>query len=190
MHARAAGVPAAPVDVVEPAPTVCGQRDAGMDVAAYNRVVDACSDMLYRHLLRDLRDRDAAKDLVQESFLRLWMKLDRVPESAARSYLFTTAHNLVVDRVRRSKRSARFEDRHEQMLTTLQPKAGLKELIDAAQAKLSPLHRTLFQLRDQEGYSYQEIAANTGMDITRVKVYLFRARKAMQGHLGPLEQLV
>lgn len=190
LHTRAAQVQSAPPAVAGPDATVREERVAGMDVEAYNRVVDTCSDVLFRHLLKDLRDRDAAKDLVQESFLRLWMKLDRVPENAARSYLFTTAHNLVVDRARRNKRSARFEDHHENRLTTQQPQVGLKDLIDAALAKLSPLHRTLIQLRDQDGRSYQEIAATTGLDMTRVKVYLFRARKAMQGHLGPIGELV
>ena len=39
-------------------------------------------------------------------------------------------------------------------------------------------------LRDLEGFAYQEIADMTGLDMTKVKVYLFRARKALQGLIG------
>jgi RNA polymerase sigma factor (sigma-70 family) len=161
-----------------------------LDVEAYNRVVDDHSDALYRYVVKHLRDRDEAKDIVQECFLRLWMRLDHVAASGVRSYLFTTAHNLVVDRTRRRKRLDRYDAGHEHVLTTQQPKAGLGEAIDRALAHLTPLQRSLILLRDREGHSCQHVATITGLEMTQVKVYLFRARKAMQAQLGSLEQWV
>jgi RNA polymerase sigma-70 factor (ECF subfamily) len=177
-------VPAALVDDQE--------RNAppAMDIDAYNQVVTDHADALYRFVVKHLGDRDEAKDLVQESFLRLWMRLDKVAVSGARSYLFTTAHHLVVDRTRRRKRTDRYGAGHEQLLTTQQPKAGLAEAIDRALARLTPLQRSLIVLRDREGHSYQDVATITGLEMTQVKVYLFRARKAMQAQLGSLEQWV
>lgn len=163
---------------------------AVMDILAYNRAVADHSDALCRYVVKHLRDRDEAKDIVQESFLRLWMRLDQVTVAGARSYLFTMAHNLVVDRTRRRKRVDRYEPVHEQVLTTQQPKAGLGDAIDRAMAQLTPLQRSLILLRDLEGHSYNDIASMTGLDMTKVKVYLFRARKAMQGHLGDLSTLI
>lgn len=161
-----------------------------MDIQAYNRAVDDHSDALYRYVVKQLRDRDEAKDIVQECFLRLWMRLDQVTVTGARSYLFTMAHNLVVDRTRRRKHVARYEPVHDQVLTAQQPKAGLGDAIDRALAQLTPLQRTLILLRDLEGHSYNQIVSITGLDMTQVKVYLFRARKAMQAQLGTLEQWV
>jgi RNA polymerase sigma-70 factor (ECF subfamily) len=163
---------------------------AVMDIEAYNRVVDDHSDALYRYVVKQLRDRDEAKDIVQECFLRLWMRLDQVTVIGARRYLFTIAHNLVVDRSRRRKRLERYGPVHEQMLTTEQPKAGLEHVIDRALAQLPPLQRSLILLRDRDGHSYQDVANITGLDMTKVKVYLFRARRAVQGHLGELSALV
>lgn len=163
---------------------------AVMDIQAYNRAVDDHSDALYRYVVKQLRDRDEAKDIVQECFLRLWMRLDQVTVTGARSYLFTMAHNLVVDRTRRRKHVARYEPVHDQVLTAQQPKAGLGDAIDRALAQLTPLQRTLILLRDLEGHSYNQIVSITGLDMTQVKVYLFRARKAMQAQLGTLEQWV
>jgi DNA-directed RNA polymerase specialized sigma24 family protein len=56
--------------------------------------------------------RDHAADVVQESFMRLWMKLHAVDPAKAKSYLFATAHNFVVSSVRRSSRVVRMEPRH------------------------------------------------------------------------------
>lgn len=157
-----------------------------MDITAYNRCVDQHSDTVFRFALKQLRDRDTAKDIVQDSFLRLWMKLDAVQECKGRSYLLTTAHNLIVDRSRRRKYVTRYADGHENILVTHQPKAGVKDVIDSALDTLTPLQRSLVLLRDLEGHSYQEIADITGLDLTKVKVYLFRARKALQTYIGDL----
>lgn len=161
-----------------------------MDTNDYNQVVATYSDALYRYVVKHVRDRDEAKDIVQESFLRLWMRLDRVAASGARSYLFTTAHNLIVDRSRRRKNLTRYDAWHEDVQTTQQPKAGLKDVIDAALVKLTPIQRRLILLRDLEGHTYEAITEITGLDMTKVKVYLFRARKAMQSHLGELNTLI
>lgn len=163
------------------------KRSRTMDLDAYNRCVDDHSDGLFRFAARHLRDRDAAKDIVQDSFLRLWLKLEQVDGSRAKSYLFTIAHHLIVDSASKAKRRARYEPGHEDLLTTTQPRAGLQALIDKSLATLSPLQRTLVLLRDLEGFSYKEISDMTGLDVTKVKVYLFRARKALQAFIGDLD---
>ena len=159
-----------------------------LDQAAYERLVAAHWAPLLRYVAKHLRDRDEAKDIVQESYLRLWTRLDRVAEAGARSYLFSTAHHLIVDRTRRRKYVDRFEDRHEAVLTVRQPRAGLQAGLDGALAPLSERQRTLVLLRDRDGHSYEEIATLTGLDVDRVKVYLFRARTAVRARLGALER--
>lgn len=61
-----------------------------MTIAEYNAAVDAHADGIYRFALKHLRDSDRAKDVVQESFARLWMKVDQVDAANVKSYLFTT----------------------------------------------------------------------------------------------------
>jgi RNA polymerase sigma factor (sigma-70 family) len=155
-----------------------------MDITEYNTCVDAHADALFRFVAHRLRDRDEARDIVQESFLRLWMKVDQVEPEKGRSYLFSTALNLIIDRSRRQKFVARYEPSCEDVLVVLQPAAGVKEEIRSALDRLSPRLRHLVILRDVEGYSYKEIAEMTGLDMTQVKVYLFRARKFLQRFIG------
>lgn len=161
-----------------------------MEPAAFDRCVDDHSDTLFRFALKHLRDRELAKDIVQESYLRLWQRLDRVEGDKARSYLFTIAHHLIVDHASRSKRTQRLEQGHEDLHISHQPCACLNEVIDRSLEALTPLQRDLVLMRDREDQSYREIAAKLGLDLARVKVYLHRARQAMRHQLGPLDMLV
>lgn len=56
-----------------------------MTLADYNQAVDLHADGLYRFALKHLRDRDSAKDIVQESFARLWAKVTEVDAAKAKS---------------------------------------------------------------------------------------------------------
>ena len=69
-----------------------------MTVAEYEKCVQTLSDNLYRFALKSLRDEDQAKDIVQESFLRLWENREAVLDGKEKSYLFTIAYRLIIDR--------------------------------------------------------------------------------------------
>jgi hypothetical protein len=69
----------------------------------YNQAVDDWSDGIYRFILKNVRDTDLAKDLVQDTFEKFWIKREGVDDEKIKSYLFTTAYHLVVDHTRRQK---------------------------------------------------------------------------------------
>jgi RNA polymerase sigma factor (sigma-70 family) len=159
-----------------------------MTLQDYNTCVDMHSDGVYRFALKHLRDTDTAKDVVQESFARLWQKVEEVDASKAKSYLFTTAHHIMVDTVRRSQRSTRMEAHHEDLeFTSEGGQPDLKNIIDAALATLPDVQRSVILLRDLEGYAYEEIAELTGLNLTQVKVYIYRGRTALKDYIGKLE---
>lgn len=159
-----------------------------MTLNDYNTCVDLHSDGVYRFALKHLRDKDTAKDVVQESFARLWQKVDEVDPAKSKSYLFTTAHHIIVDTAKRGQRSLRMEEHHEDLQHT--DPAGqpdLKRIIDAGLATLPDVQRSVILLRDLEGYSYEEIAELTGLNLTQVKVYIYRGRTALKEFIGKLE---
>jgi RNA polymerase sigma-70 factor (ECF subfamily) len=165
-------------------------KDSGslpMTLADYNHAVDLHADGLYRFALKHLRDRDSAKDIVQESFARLWAKVTEVDAAKAKSYLFTTAHHAMVDAVRKESRSTRMEDHHSDLRSTSQSAPDLKEVLDAALATLPAIQRSVVLLRDLEGYSYEEIAELTGLNLAQVKVYIYRGRTALKDYIGHLD---
>ncbi len=158
-----------------------------MTVDDYNRCVDAHSDGVYRFALKHLRDVDRAKDVVQESFARLWMKVDEVDPMKAKSYLFTTAHHVMVDEVRKAARSTRMEEHHEELRWTAQGEPDLQKILEQALATLPAVQRSVVLLRDLEGYSYEEIAGIAGLSLDQVKVYIYRGRTALKNFIGQLE---
>ena len=60
-----------------------------MTVAEYEKCVQTLSDNLYRFALKSLRDEDQAKDIVQESFLRLWENREAVLDGKEKSRSLT-----------------------------------------------------------------------------------------------------
>ncbi|MBV6404068.1 MAG: RNA polymerase sigma factor [Flavobacteriales bacterium] len=158
-----------------------------MTAEEFNTAVDAHADGLYRFALKHLRDQDAAKDVVQESFARLWARADEVEAGKGKSYLFTTAHHLLVDEVRKGKRSTRMEEHHQDLRWSGQSQPDLQQVLEAGLARLPQVQRSVVLLRDLEGYSYEEIATLTGLNLSQVKVYIYRGRTALKDHIGALE---
>ncbi|HET9959424.1 MAG TPA: sigma-70 family RNA polymerase sigma factor, partial [Polyangiaceae bacterium] len=72
------------------------------DVASYRELVKRHAARLVRFATRLLRDASEAEDVVQESFLRLWLRASEYSDKASGSaWLYRIAHNLAVDRLRK-----------------------------------------------------------------------------------------
>lgn len=68
-----------------------------MTTKEYNSCVDDFADGLFRFIRSHLRDEEQARDVVQETFTKLWLKVEEVNYEKARSYLFTTAYRTMID---------------------------------------------------------------------------------------------
>lgn len=156
----------------------------------YNTCVDTLSNALYRFAMKQLRDRDEAKEIVQISFEKLWIKHRDVAVQKAKSYLFTTAYHAMVDYWRKAKRTTELSTPLEQHAAPESSYRGLKEVIDHALKSLPEIQRTVVLLRDYEGYNYEEIGQITGLNESQVKVYIFRARQKMKSIIGSLESIL
>ncbi|HWY35590.1 MAG TPA: RNA polymerase sigma factor, partial [Nitrosopumilaceae archaeon] len=66
----------------------------------------------------------------------------------------------------------------------------LKEVLEKALNRLNERQRSLVLLKDYEGYSYEEIAEITGLNITQVKVNLHRARLILKEWLVSVENVL
>ena len=149
----------------------------------YNTIVDQHADALFRFVFRQVRDREMARDLVQESFMRLWLKADRVRADKAKSYLFTIAAHTVASQMRRRHVPVRLEAWHEPPTSVHQTEPDLQKHLDAGLQRLPPRQAQVITLRDMHGLNYEEIAQESGLNLAQVKVYLHRARKAMRSYL-------
>jgi RNA polymerase sigma-70 factor (ECF subfamily) len=162
-----------------------------MTINEYNSCVDQHADNVYRFILKNLKDEDKARDVVQDAFEKMWMKVKTISFEKGKSYLFTTAYHTMIDHLRKDKKFSDVES--EEFFAEQAEDPGftdLKEVIDEAVNKLPDIQRSVLLLRDYEGYSYQEIGAITGLSESQVKVYIYRARMAMKKYIGKLENVL
>lgn len=161
-----------------------------MTVREFNECVDKHADGVYRFILKSVKDQDKAKDIVQDSFTKMWEKVNDISHEKAKSYLFTAAYHTMIDTFRREKRLTSFDEVKPYDMTTDHSYSDLKEILEEAVNTLPEIQRTVILLRDYEGYSYEEIGRITGLSESQVKVYIFRARNALKAYIGSMDKVI
>lgn len=146
----------------------------------YNKAVDLYADNVFRFVLKQIKNRMSADDIVQEAFTRIWVRHESISFETVKSYLFRTAYTVMVDWLKQEHRSASLEM---DVAFSETPAHDVHSVIQEALGKLPQLQQSVLMLRDYEGYSYQEIAEITQLNESQVKVYIFRARQAMKNYL-------
>ena len=161
-----------------------------MTVDQYNQCVEAYADRVYRFILKNMRDEDEARDVVQEAFARMWEKVANVNYSKAKSYLFSTAYHTMIDRIRKSQRLSVGEEIFEEPEYSHSGYSDLQDVLNRALETLPEVQKHVILLRDYEGYSYDEIGQITNLNASQVKVYIYRARKALKNYIGSLDKVL
>jgi RNA polymerase sigma factor (sigma-70 family) len=163
-----------------------------LNAREYNIAVENYADNIYRFALKHLRNEMTAKDIVQETFMKVWDKHETIEAEKVKSYLFTTAYHSIIDWVKKEKRSGDIEKVDFTLSSTdfadfSTQENDLKQILDQALNLLPEIQKTVVLLRDYEGYSYDEIADITKLSQAQVKVYIFRARQSLKSYLKESE---
>lgn len=161
-----------------------------MTVEEYNECVDQYADNLYRFILKNIKDVDKAKDVVQDTYEKLWRKVTDVPATNAKSYMFTTAYHTMLDMIKKDKRTETIEDIAHDPIGNSESYSDLKEFLNEAVDKLPAIQKSVLLLRDYEGYNYEEIGEITKLSESQVKVYIFRARSFLKKYIGEVENVI
>ncbi|MFT7156425.1 MAG: RNA polymerase sigma factor (sigma-70 family) [Parvicella sp.] len=156
----------------------------------YNSTVKSHSTGIFRYAFKWTRCEQDAKDLVQDIFSKLWINRKSVEFAKAKSWLFTSMHNALVNFSKKKNEITSIEDATYLEPRLDQPNLGLKDLISQVLSQLPEIQRSVVILRDSEGYSYEEIGSILNLTEAQVKVYLFRARQKVKNQLVSLEVLV
>lgn len=148
------------------------------------------ADNVYRFILKNIKDEDKAKDVVQDSFEKLWLKATEVSFEKSKSYLFSIAYHTMIDLIRKEKRLVGISGTPEDELSHSNQYSDINELLHRAVQQLPEVQRNVVLLRDYEGYSYEEIGEITGLTESQVKVYIYRARIFLKTYIGSLEAVI
>ncbi len=160
-----------------------------MNRRSYNSAVNEYSERVFRYAYKWTKSEATSKDIVQEVFEKLWKNRKQVKSEKVKSWLFTTAHNLLVNYSKKKKMLSR-EDLIYTEPSVFENRYELKDLLEVALSTLSSTQKSILLLRDSEGYDYKEIGEILKLNESQVKVYLFRARKKIKKYLKDLTVLV
>ena len=145
-----------------------------MTVAEYEKCVQTLSDNLYRFALKSLRDEDQAKDIVQDTFFKLWTTPHKFSATTdLRFYLYRSVQNQCLNYIRNKKVEDRYRDRVEVVSEDLQ------QAID----ELPEKYRKVINL-SLEGLSDKEVALRLGISIDAVKQQKKRGKEQLKEKLN------
>ena len=134
-----------------------------------------------------LGDLESARDVVQETFLRLCREDPAKLEGRLAPWLFTVCRNLAVDARRRAKRMAPIEDEQFPVACDLDERHDARQAlarIHATLEKLPPNQREVVYLKFQCDLSYREISEVTALSVSNVGFLLHTAVRAIRSHLS------
>lgn len=144
------------------------------------------SDPLFRHVYFRISDREVAKDIVQDVFMKTWNEIQKgnVIDNM-KAFLYRVANNTVIDYYRKSKSSSLdvlLEDGYDPVGDDDSGILAFAELSIATEAlqKLSPSDRAVLVMRHVDGMSPKEISEQIGESENVVSVRIHRATSRLK----------
>jgi RNA polymerase sigma-70 factor (ECF subfamily) len=175
-------------------------RARAKDFEAFEELLDRYENKVFRLAYRFVRNDTDAQEILQDTFLSIWRKLDTFKGDAKfSSWLYRVAANAALMRLRAQRRHPEISteelpsgylDDHGQLPAVGEnwakrpddqlQSAELRQHIEAAVDALPELYRTVFLIRDVEGLSTEETAEVLDISVPTVKTRLHRARIALR----------
>jgi RNA polymerase sigma-70 factor (ECF subfamily) len=153
-------------------------------------LLDAHEAALLRYATRLLGDSDKARDVVQETFLRLCAEKPPAAESYVAAWLFRVCRHRALDVLRREKRNmtaltnmnGRPSEHEPSPVLALERDESISELLGLLN-KLPDNQQEVIRLKFQAGLRYHEIAQVTGLSVSNVGFLIHTAIKRLRERL-------
>ena len=135
-------------------------------------------------------DLDRARDVVQDTFIRLYHQDVKKVNANLKSWLFTVCHNRALDILRKDKRLVSIDNdalnnRESERSTPYQATADKEriKLVKSYIARLPENQAKVILLKFEKGYSYQEISEETGLNSGNVGFLIHTGMKRLRSIL-------
>lgn len=156
------------------------------DDTAFEYLFDRYRDAIRRLLVQRLGHASEVDDLLQETFIKVYINLHRYnPQYTFGQWVYTIARNTFVDFIRRRQDDLPIDERFasppslaptpEESVINLQQRSQIESYLE----RLSPRYRQLIRLRFFDELSYEEIAVKLVLPLGTVKTQIHRAREQM-----------
>jgi RNA polymerase sigma-70 factor (family 1) len=155
---------------------------------AFTQLYDLYSKQLYNNILRLVKDKDIAEELLQDLFLKIWCNREKIdPEKSFKSFLYKVAENLVYGHFRKIARNERLVAKL--IISSTEFIGGADEaiinnedhlLLKNAIENLPPQRKQIYTLCKLEGKSYEEAADELGISTSTIRDHIVKANKAVK----------
>jgi RNA polymerase sigma-70 factor (ECF subfamily) len=183
---RVASSKLSPDTLHEEARVIVRARDG--DRAAFAELVERYWQRLFRWLFHLTRDRHAAEDLAQETFLRAFAHLNRFqPGTNFTAWIYRIAHNAFANQCRASRKREPLPDEvYDHGPDPIELAIGREAVEDVAKAleELPADYRSALLLRVEEDLSFRQIAEILGLTEETARWRVFKARQKLLGLLS------
>lgn len=153
-----------------------------MTAEEFKKLAIPFSRKLYPMVFRVLRNEEETRDALQDIMVKLWSKREELAScSNLEAYMVTVAKNHSFDLLKK-KRPVLLNEKESFRAGNLEadfdgPESAEKyELLKKCIENLPDKYRTVLQMRDIDGFSFEEIKAFTGLEVPNLRVVLSRAR--------------
>jgi len=168
------------------------ERSKLNDEKAFRKIVEGHQAMIYSVAFRILCHEEEAKDIVQETFIRVWMNLTNFQaDKKFSTWLYAIATNLCLDKLKASKHRFKTDSIDERSFDLISSDNTEQKLINSELGKvissltneLTPKQKIVFTLRYMEELEVDEIIKITGLSAEKIKSNLFLARQTIREKL-------
>jgi RNA polymerase sigma-70 factor (family 1) len=168
------------------------QRLASGEQHAFRQIFEHYWDQVYAVGLKISKSPELAKDLAQETFMKLWQQRAQLKDvTNFRAYLNVLSRNLAIDHLRKKVFTPDNEDyllnyfREDAIASTGNAEyKELEQILHEAVNELPPQMQQVFRLSRFEGLSHAEIATRMNITLVTSKSYMVRALAAIRKHLS------
>ena len=184
------------------ADAVLVRRSIGGEIAAFEEIVKAHQETVFRVAMRFVKNEVEAQDVTQDTFLNVFRKLHTFKgNSALGSWIYRVAVNTSLMRLRKKRRRSEvalenvspaeehqvenhdlrsaWHVRGDEVAETNELRAKIVEAVEL----LEPKYQSVFVLKEFDGLSLQEIAQDLDLSVPAVKSRLHRARLHLRATL-------
>ncbi len=140
---------------------------------------------LFRFIYFKSKDKQLSQDIVQDAFVKYWNKIDTISKGKEKSYLFTSAKNLLLNTIEHKKvvLKHRESNPNQKIIPTPHFDLEVSEFrikLEQAIADLPDKQREVFLLHRIEGYKYKEISQILGLSQKAVEKRMSLALKELR----------
>jgi RNA polymerase sigma factor (sigma-70 family) len=162
------------------------------DRARFEALYASCHKAILGYVLRRVAQPEDGADVIAETFLVAWRRLDDVPEGEeARLWLYGVARRALANQRRGEQRRTALAERLRTDLaiasTTYESGSRLSEVIDAL-ARLPEGERELLRLEGWEDLDARQIATVLGISQNAIRIRLHRARRRLARELAAIDR--